>query len=180
MLLKKLIILFVLFMFISECATPTASKNTDKPVVNIKEIKVENAIRYDMPEAIREFIKSTPEYKEAVLLANEQLGDMEIRKRFENFGYAPYVISDLNGDGKDEYAFVVLNRHIPEMLIIKKVETDEWKEDFSMKLDVISQIKLSDPAAGIFSNPCVIVTNISLKAVHNICWDGMKYLVVNF
>lgn len=174
------IVAFFLFILLSGCATSTSKANTDSPVVTVKRLNVEDATTFQTPEPIKEFIKSTPEYNGAVLLANELLGDMEIRRRFENFGYAPYVIGDLDNDGKDEYAFVVLNKHQPELIVIKKNIQDEWKEQFSMKLNAYSQIKLSDPSIGIFGNPCIIVTNISLKAVSNVCWDGMKYISVEY
>ncbi len=174
------ILALFLFALISGCATPTPSGKTDSPVVNIKKVKVENVAIFETPAALKEFTKSTPEYSEAILLANELLGDAEIRKRLENYGYTPFVSGDLDSDGKDESVFVILNRKIPELIIIKKNIQDEWKEQFSMKLNSYAQIKLSDPSVGLFGSPCVIVTNISLKAVSNICWDGMKYISVDY
>ncbi|MGC9043181.1 MAG: hypothetical protein ACP5KG_04920 [Myxococcota bacterium] len=172
--------LFLYASLLGDCATNPKSTGSESPIVNIKYIKVEDVKVYDMPDILKEFIKSTPEYAGAKLLANEILGDAEVRKRFENFGYAPYVFGDLNNDGKDEYAFVIINRGKSILLIIKKTVTDELKEEFSMNLDVLAQIKLSDPSVGIFGTPCVIVTSVNMKAVHNVCWDGMKYISVDY
>ncbi|MCX7943718.1 MAG: hypothetical protein N2746_04350 [Deltaproteobacteria bacterium] len=175
-----LIVFLLLLLLSSACATTQQENKSEIPVVNIKKLKVEDAIIFHTPEPIREFVKSTPKYSNATLLANELIGDMEIRKRFENYGYAPYVVGDLDSDGKDEYAFVILSNKTPELVIIKKNMQDEWKEQFSMRLSSYAQIKLSDPSIGIFGNPCVIVTNTSLKAVSNVCWDGIKYISVDY
>ncbi len=170
----------MLLTFYIGCATTSQKGSDNQPVVNIKKIKIENTTRFETPEELQEFIKSTPEYSGAKLLANDLLGDAEIRKRFENYGYMPYARGDLNRDGKDEYIFVIINQNIPTLLIIKKTIEDQWKEDFSLKLNTYAQIKLIEPSVGIFGNECIIVTNINLKAIYNICWDGMKYLVVDF
>lgn len=176
--------LYILLVFFSTlleyCATTTPSTSADSPVVNIKRIKIEDASVYEMPDILKEFIKATPEYKDAKLLANDMLGDAEIRKRFESFGYVPYVSGDLNNDGKDEYAFVIFNQKKPLLLIIKKTITDELKEEFSMNLNLLAQIKLSDPSIGLFGSPCIIVAGINMKAIHNVCWDGMKYISVDY
>ncbi len=170
----------ILILFVYGCATPASDNKKDSPLINIKKVKIEDVLVFDTPDVLKEFIKTTPEYSGAVLLANELLGDTEIRKRFENYGYSPFVSGDLDNDGKDEYAFVILNRKVPELIIIKKNIQEEYREQFSMKLNSYAQIKLSEPSVGIFGNPCVIVTNVSLKAVSNVCWDGSKYISVEF
>ncbi|MCX7957463.1 MAG: hypothetical protein N3B13_00255 [Deltaproteobacteria bacterium] len=169
-----------LVLLAAGCASGATKEKSDSPVVNIKKVTVENVPVFKTPEQLSEFIKTTPEYREAVLLANELLGDAEVRKRLENYGYSPFVSGDLDGDGKDEFASVIINRKIPELIIIKKNVQEEWKEQFSMKLNSYAWIKLSEPSLGIFGSPCVIVANISLKAVSNVCWDGMKYLSVDY
>jgi len=173
------IVLMLLLTMTFSCPSATTPTKTDKPEVNIRTEKI-TATTFETPEIIEKFIQNTPEYKGARLLANEILGDTEIRKRFENFGYSPYVMADLDKDGKDEYAFVILYKSTPILVIIKKNIEDEWKEAFSMKLNLFAQIKASDPSVGIFGIPCIIVTSITLKAAHNICWDGAKYISIEF
>ena len=176
--LLKYIILLLLPLMIS-CSSATAPTKSDLPVVNIKTEKVVAPV-FELPEVIERFIQNTPEYKGARLLANETVGDPEIRKRFDNFGYAPYLSADLDSDGKDEYAFVLLHKSTPVLVIIKKNIEGEWKEVFSMKLNMFVQIKASEPSVGIFGSPCVIVMSIKMRAVHNVCWDGAKYISVDF
>lgn len=175
---RSLIILYTLLCL--ACATGSHYTTGDTPVVTIKKVSVEDPPNFITPPILKEFIQATPEYSGAVLLANELLGDKEIRKRFDLYGYSPYVSADLNRDGRDEFAFVLLAQKRPILLIIKKTIEGEWREDFSMSLNSYAQIKLSEPSVGIFGTECIIVTNTSLNAIYNLCWDGMKYLVVGF
>jgi len=175
----KLIGVPCLSLILLSCPSATQPAKRDLPVVNIKTERVIAPV-FETPEIIEKFIQNTPEYRGSKLLANETIGDPEIRKRFDNFGYAPYLKADLDNDGKDEYAFVLLYKTTPVLVIIKKNLEDEWKEVFSMRLNMFAQIKASDPSVGIFGSPCVIVTSITLKAIHNVCWDGAKYISVDF
>lgn len=175
--MKRLLV--ILYVVIYACST-SGPKGVESPLVSVKRLEIEDIKTFGIPGEFNEFVNSNPEYKGAVMLANERLGAPEIRKRFEAYGYAPYIVADLDGDGKDEYAFVILNQGIPEIIIIKRNIQNEWNREFSLKLDSFAQIKLSEPSTGLFANPCVIVTNISLRAVKNICWDGKKYMVIEF
>lgn len=175
---RSLITLYTLLCL--ACATGSHYTTGDTPIVTIKKVNIEDTHNFIPPPILEEFIRATPEYSGAVLLANELLGDKELRKRFEIHGYSPYVSADLNRDGRDEFAFVLLVQNRPILLIIKKTIEGEWREDFSMRLNSYAQIKLSEPSVGIAGTECIIVTNISLNAIYNLCWDGMKYLVVEF
>lgn len=164
-------------VMLAGCPAPqkAAAPQVAKPMSRMTTVVFNMPADVRMPDGLAEFLAGIPEWKGARLINPLDIGSDYDREWFAKMGYATVLEDDLESDGMQEIAAVLVQNSRGYLLIIHRDATGGWKQVYRAEIPGGRAMIRAEGLGGAEGAKCVMVASGQRGYRASVCWNGKRF-----